>query len=75
MKFYHFYFYYYFAFPLVSISSRLVTSITMNLPKINILVCLLPQPFIFLLLVFQSEAQTLLNCVPAKLKEPSVCIC
>ncbi|TVP58426.1 MAG: hypothetical protein EA343_21530 [Nodularia sp. (in: Bacteria)] len=68
MKFYDFYFYYYLDFQMVSTYSSLVAAITMNLPKINILVCLLPQPLIFLCLFFKFAAKTLMNSFLAKLK-------
>ncbi|MCC2693559.1 hypothetical protein IQ240_13325 [Nodularia sp. LEGE 04288] len=68
MKLDDFYFYYYLPSPMVSTYSSFAASITMNLPEINLLVCLSLQPLIFLLLVFQSETKTLLNSLLAKLK-------
>jgi hypothetical protein len=68
MKLYDFYFYYYLAPKMVSTYSSLVTASPDNLPEINILVYLLPQPLIFLLLVFQSQTKTHLKCIPAVLK-------
>ncbi len=67
MKLYDFYFYSYLASQVMSTDSSLVAPIKTNLLKINILVCLWPQPLIFWLLVFKSEAKTLLNFVSVQL--------
>ncbi|GAX35596.1 hypothetical protein NIES3585_16130 [Nodularia sp. NIES-3585] len=63
MELYDFYFYYYLASRMVSSNSSLVAIKKLNLPKINILVYLLPR-----FLVFNSEAKTLLNSISAKRK-------
>lgn len=84
MKLDDFYFYSYLASQITSTYSFFAASITMNIPKSNILVCFSPPPLIFLLLAFKSETKTFLNCLPAKIKglrqllnpyEMSVCIC